>query len=150
MIDEEFIKEKLNLITRDLERLKGFYQMTLAEVAEDFIKYSALKNILMEIIGRAIDINEHVIAEKAGPEMEIPKTYKETFICLGKLTVLPEGFAREISSSAGFRNAIVHEYNNLDKAFEYKTVGEALDQYARYCQYILEYLDLQNPANRKS
>jgi uncharacterized protein YutE (UPF0331/DUF86 family) len=150
MIDDEFIREKVNLITRDLERLRVFYRMSFAEVAEDFIKFSALKNILMEIIGRAIDVNEHVIAEMADPEMEIPKTYKETFLRLGKLKALPEGFAQEISRSAGFRNAIVHEYNNLDKGFVYKTVGEAIDQYARYCRHILEFLCLQNPANRIS
>lgn len=58
MIDKSFIEEKINLISRDLGRLEIFSKMTLDEVAQDFIKYGALKNILMEIIGRAIDVNE--------------------------------------------------------------------------------------------
>ncbi|GJQ49240.1 hypothetical protein KsCSTR_39730 [Candidatus Kuenenia stuttgartiensis] len=140
MIDKEFLKEKLNLITRDLERLKIFYDFTISQIAEDFIKYAALKNILMEIIGRAIDINEHLISELARPDMEAPKTYRDTFLLLADLNVLQRDFAEEISKSAGFRNAIVHEYNNLDKSIIYKTVGDAINQYAKYCNYILKFI----------
>jgi uncharacterized protein YutE (UPF0331/DUF86 family) len=141
MIDKEFVKEKINLITRDLERLKVFSDMTLSEVAEDFIKFSALKNVFMEMIGRAIDINEHLIIELAKPQTEIPKTYRDTFLLLEDLGVLPRDFAEAISQSAGFRNAIVHDYNNLDKAFIYKTIGQAIEQYAEYCDYILDFLE---------
>ncbi|WP_347274355.1 DUF86 domain-containing protein [Candidatus Kuenenia sp.] len=141
MIDKEFLKEKLNLITRDLERLKIFYDFTISQIAEDFIKYAALKNILMEIIGRAIDINEHLISELARPDMEAPKTYRDTFLLLTDLNVLQRDFAGEISKSAGFRNAIVHEYNNLDKSIIYKTVGDAINQYAKYCNYILKFIE---------
>jgi len=144
MIDKEFLKEKLNLITRDLERLKIFSDFTISQVAEDFIKYAALKNILMEIIGRAIDINEHLISEMAQPHMEAPKTYRDTFLLLGDLNILQKDFAWEISKSAGFRNAIVHEYNNLDENIIYKTVGEAINQYAKYCNYILEFIEKKN------
>jgi len=144
MIDKEFLKEKLNLITRDLERLKIFSDFTISQIAEDFIKYAALKNILMEIIGRAIDINEHLISEMAQPQMEAPKTYRDTFLLLGDLNILQKDFAGEVSKSAGFRNAIVHEYNNLDENIIYKTVGEAINQYAKYCNYILEFIEKES------
>ena len=143
MVDKEFIEEKINLITRDLSRLDIFSSFTISQVAEDFIKYGALKNMLMEIIGRALDINEHIISELSDPKIEAPKNYKETFLFLKNLKILPEGFADEISKSAGFRNAIVHEYNNLDKNIVYKTVGEAIYQYAKYCDYILKFLESQ-------
>ena len=39
-----------------------FSDFTISQMAEDFIKYGALKNILMEIIGRALGINEHLIS----------------------------------------------------------------------------------------
>ncbi|MCZ7621182.1 MAG: DUF86 domain-containing protein [Candidatus Kuenenia sp.] len=94
----------------------------------------------MEIIGRAIDINEHLISELARPDMEAPKTYRDTFLLLADLNVLQRDFAEEISKSAGFRNAIVHEYNNLDKSIIYKTVGDAINQYAKYCNYILKFI----------
>lgn len=139
MINKDFIREKINLITRDLERLKVFSEKTFDEIADDFIKFSAVKNILMEIIGRGIDINEHLISNLALPESEAPKTYKDTFLGLVNINVLPNNFAQEISKSAGFRNAIVHEYNNIANNDIYGTIGEAIKQYTEYCEYILKF-----------
>lgn len=141
MFNAKLIKRKIDLIQTDLERLLEFKQFTFDEMAQDYIKYAALKNILMEIIGRGIDINEHIIA-KLGKKYNLsPKDYKETFLQLKELKILPEKFAEKIANSAGFRNAIVHEYNNLDKNIVYKTVGEAIKQYGDYCKYILNFLD---------
>jgi uncharacterized protein YutE (UPF0331/DUF86 family) len=60
---------------------------------------------------------------------------------LAKLEILPPDFAQEIAKSAGFRNAIVHEYNNLDKSAVYQTVGQAIEQYNKYCGYIMQYVN---------
>jgi uncharacterized protein YutE (UPF0331/DUF86 family) len=141
MVNKIFIEEKINLIERDLSRLKIFADFTIAEISHDFIKYGALKSMMMEIIGRAIDINEHLIAELFEPKMDAPKSYKETFLILDNLKILPKDFAVKISKSAGFRNAIVHEYNNLDKGIVYKSVGEALEQYNQYCGCIMVFLE---------
>lgn len=140
MLDKNFVLEKINLISQDVKGLEQFSDFTISQMAGDYVRYHALKNILMEIIGRAIDVNQHLLLELLPEEKDIPKTYKETFISLGKLKVFPEDFALEISKSAGFRNAIVHEYNNLDKGIVYSTVGQAIDQYAKYCDYILRFL----------
>ncbi len=141
MINRIFIEEKINLIERDLSRLKIFSDFTIAEMARDFIKYGALKSILMEIIGRAIDINEHLIVRLGKPEIDVPKSYEETFLAMGDMEILPKDFAKKIAKSAGFRNAIVHEYNNLDKMIIYKSVGEAIEQYNQYCGYIIKFLE---------
>lgn len=141
MINKNFVIEKINLITTGLKQLAGFSNMTFAEVATDYIKYSALKNIIMETIGRAIDINEHLVAEATGVKIEVPKTYRDGFLALAKLKILPPDFAQEIAKSAGFRNAIVHEYSNLDKSEVYKTVGQAIGQYNKYCEYVMRYVN---------
>ena len=140
MLDRKFIKRKIDLIEQDLQRLTELKGMTFGEVAKDFFKYSTLKLVLMEIIGRAIDINEHLIAELVEKDIRTPLSYRETFLNLADLKVLPKKFAQEISKSAGFRNAIVHDYNNLDKYIVYSTIDEAIAQYTQYCHYILSYL----------
>jgi len=140
MIEKELIAEKVQLISRDLTRLEIFQHQTFDEAAKDFMKYAALKNILMEIIGRAIDINRHLIAERMSLVANAPKSYQETFLCLSEIKALPPVFAERIAQSAGFRNAIVHEYNHLDEGTVYKTVGEAIAQYAEYCQHIIDFL----------
>lgn len=143
MLNKEFVETKIEYIQRDLVRLEPLGNLIIDEVAHDFMKYAALKNFLMEIIGRAVDINQHIIAECGDPKIESPLRYKETFLYLAKIDVLPKDFGKEISASAGFRNAIVHDYNDLDKYIIFKTVGEAIKQYTQYCGYILKFLEKQ-------
>lgn len=141
MVDKDFIKTKIELIQRDLERLAEFRDFTLDQIAGNFYKWSTLKLLLVEIIGRAIDVNAHIIAETGNLKEAAPVSSHATFTRLGAMGILPSDFAAEIANSAGFRNRVVHEYNNLLHNKVYETVAEALDQYTRYCGYILAYLD---------
>lgn len=145
MLDKELIKAKIELIQRDLERLEELKDYTIDEINKDFYKWSALKLTLVEIIGRAVDINSHIIAELGELKETAPGTLKETFLRLGKMKILPKDFSKEISRSAGFRNKIVHEYNDLETDKVYETVGEALSQYTKYCDYILKFLEKSFP-----
>lgn len=139
MLNIRFVQRKITLIRQDLESLKDLADLSFNELAKDLYRYSTVQLLLMKIIGRAIDINEHLIGELATAKIGAPVTYKETFLKLKDLDVLPARFAKQIAESAGFRNAIVHEYNNLDKYIVYKTIGEAVIQYTKYCGYILKF-----------
>ena len=138
MLNTEFIYQKIALIRQDLEFLDKMTNLSFEEVAKDFYKYNTVQMLLMKIIGRAIDINEHLIDELANAETKSPGTYRETFLQLADLKILPADFASEIAKSAGFRNAIVHEYDKLDDFIIYKTIGEAVVQYTKYCHYVLD------------
>lgn len=140
MLDKDFIKTKVKLIQRDLSRLEDLKGLTLQQVAKDFYKWSTLKLVLVEIIGRAVDINSHIIAEKENLREKVPSTLRETFLALGEIGILPPDFAEEISESASFRNKVIHEYNDLKKDTVYESIDEALEQYTKYCQHILNYL----------
>lgn len=139
-IDKKFIQGKLDLITRDLGRLDSFGPVLISEVAEDFVKFSAMKNICVEMIGRAIDINGFLISELAEKGADTPKTYRETFLMLVPLGALPREFAEKIAKSAGFRNAIVHEYNNLAHGFVYSNIKDIVAEYGKYAEYVVAFL----------
>lgn len=141
MLDKDFIKVKIELIQRDLERLQDLRDYTIDEIVKDFYKWSALKMVLVEIIGRAIDINSHIVIEQGSLKEKAPFTYRETFLRIGEIGVMPKDFAEIIAQSAGFRNKIIHEYNELEKEKVYETVNEALEQYTKYCKYILNYVE---------
>lgn len=143
MLDPIFIRRKIKWIQEDLKFLEGMKGMSFAEVAKDHTKWSALEWTLAKIIGRAIDINRHIIAELADKNIEPPAKHRETFEILGKMKVLPEAFTEKIADSASLRNRIIHEYNDLDKNKVYETVDEAIEQYAEYCKHILKFLDKQ-------
>ena len=140
MIDKKFVKRKISFIQRDIARLKEFENLTFDQAAKNWRIYNAIKNLLMEIIGRGIDINQHLIAELSKAKNGVPLDYTETFLKLIELKVLPEKFAKKIAKSAGFRNAIVHGYNKLDEYIVYRSVQDALKEYICYCDYILKFI----------
>lgn len=143
MLDPIFIRRKIKWIQEDLKHLEEFRDFTFEEMARDWTRWNALEWALAKIIGRAIDINQHLIAELGRKDITPPKDYTESFLLLKIFNVLPEDFLNQIAKSAGFRNRIIHEYNEIDKNLVYNTVGEAIEQYAQYCNYILEFLDKQ-------
>lgn len=140
MLDKEFIKSKINFIQNDLEDLSRFKSFSLQEIVSDSFKHMVVERIFEKVIGDALDINQHIIAESK--KIEVPNDYKETFLALAKLKILPEKFSEEISKSAGLRNILVHQYRTLNENLFYKSIKSCLNDYARYCEYILKFINL--------
>jgi uncharacterized protein YutE (UPF0331/DUF86 family) len=140
MLDKEFIKRKIKLIQEELVHLEEFGHVSFDEVAKDFKNLAAVERVLEKIITRAIDINQHILAEK-GKGTEAVRKYEQTFTDLADFGVYPEKFGRAIAPSAGLRNRLVHEYDNVDEKIVYNSVGEALSQYAQYCDFMLKFIE---------
>ena len=137
MLNKQFLQRKIKLIQEDLSRLEPLAKYSLDQLAKNSISYNAAERLLEKIITRAIDINRHCIAE-LGEGNEAVRTYEDTFLRLAKLKVYPEKFAKTIAPSAGLRNVLAHEYDEVDKKLVAKSIKEALFQYAKYCDYILK------------
>ena len=146
MLDVNFIQRKIKLIQEDLSKLEKLEKYSFDEIADDFVKFSAVERLLEKIIMRAIDINQHIIAER-GKGNERIKGYEDTFYALSDLGVYPKEFAEEIAPSAGLRNRLVHEYNDTKQEIIYQSIKDAIKQYAEYCDYILKFLGRENNLN---
>jgi uncharacterized protein YutE (UPF0331/DUF86 family) len=140
MLDKEFIKRKLYLNQQELERLKEFERLTIDEIAQDLGKYAACERYLERLIGRAIDINQHIIAERGEVTLSVSR-YRDTFLALAEIDVYPRAFAQRIAPSAGLRKALVHDYNNIDPDILKKSIGEAIKDFAQYAQFVLGFLE---------
>lgn len=140
MLRYDFIKRKIDLILDDLLKLSSYKNYSLNEVASDFQMFNVVERLLEKIIMRAIDINEHIIAELSDGNEKRP-SYKETFLLLAKLKVYPSSFAEKISASAGLRNALIHDYDDVRIEDVYHSISDALKQYKKYCDYILKFID---------
>lgn len=137
MLNQRFLTRKIKLIQEDLSKLEPLAKFSFDAVAKDPMRYGAAERYLERIITRAIDINNHCIAE-LGNGSESVRTYEDSFLRLADLGVYPEKFARAIAPSAGLRNVLVHEYDEVDKRLVYQSIGNALAQYATYCSYLLK------------
>lgn len=141
MIREDFVRRKISLIQDELAHLVELSRFSFNEIVSDFVKMSALERILERIISRAIDINNHLIAELATKDTSPPKDFKETFMRLAELGLYSQDFAEQISKSIGTRNVLVHEYDKVDYQKIYNSVSDCLRDYQKYCDYVLGFVN---------
>lgn len=140
MLSKKLINRKISLIQEDLGYLLNFSKYTFEEVAKDYMKKATMERLLERIINRAIDINEHIIANIEKFDTNPPKDYHETFMILAELKIYSEKFAKEISKSIGTRNKLAHEYEAIDHELIYKSVKDCLRDYSRYNEFIIKFL----------
>jgi len=141
-IDIHFIRRKIKLIQEDLSELDPLAHYSFDEISKDHIKFLAVERLIEKIVMRAIDINQHMIAE-LGRGDERVRGYEDTFFILSQLGIYGEEFAKQIAPSAGLRNRLVHEYNNTRQDIIYKSVSEAVVQYVKYCDSILKFIHFE-------
>src|SRR4030042_5398919 len=99
-VDTHFIRRKIKLIQEDLSELDRLAHYSFDEISRDRIKFLALERLLEKIIMRAIDINQHMIAE-LGRGDERVRGYEDTFYILSHLGIITEEFGKQIAPSAG-------------------------------------------------
>lgn len=141
MLKKDLLQRKISLIQDDLSQLAKLADFSLAQISADFMKQATVERLLERIISRAIDINEHIIIERAGSDAAPPKDYRETFLRLADLGVYPQEFAAEIGKSVGTRNLLVHEYDKIDYDKVYGSIHDCLRDYHKYIEFILNFLE---------
>ena len=142
MLRKDFVQRKLQLIAEDLGHLLHFRDLSWRELTGDFVQAAAVERILERIIMRAIDVNEHLISElSTGAEDRITRlSYRDTFLWLSELGVYSREFAERIAKSAGLRNILVHDYNDLDREILHSSIKSCLEDYRFYIDSLRTFL----------
>ncbi len=83
-----------------------------------------------------LDVATHIAA---GLGRDVPD-YASAIEELGRLGVLPRGFASELRSVAGFRNVLVHGYLDVDLELLHQLLNERLDDFDAFAGSIEEYI----------
>ena len=137
MIDVELVTRKMLLIARDLEVLGPIAAKDRTAYLATPLDEIVVERYLQRVIGRMIDINYHVTTEAGRPP---PGDYHASFLALAELKILDREFAARIALSAGLRNRIVHEYNDIDPARVYEALQAAMKDIPVYLQKVSDYL----------
>lgn len=142
MLRPEFVERKLQLIAEELGRLSDLRDVSYDALIADPMRLAAVERLLERIVLRAIDVNEHLIGALATGEEEKSTrlSYRETFLKLADYDVVSPVFAERIASSAGLRNILVHEYNDVDHRIVHAAIRTALEDYTRYVEAIQRWL----------
>ena len=137
MIDRALVTRKITLILKDLAALTDLSRQSREAYLANPINEVLAERYLERMIGRMIDINYHLITESGHPP---PKDYHESFQMLGTMGILQGEFSREIAFSAGLRNRIVHEYDEIDAAKVYEALQVAVQQLPTYLDHVNRFI----------
>lgn len=138
MIDKELVTRKITLILKDLSALTDLSRQSREAYLANPVNEVLAERYLERMIGRMIDINYHLITESG---QSPPKDYHESFQMLGTMGILQGEFSREIAFSAGLRNRIVHEYDEIDAAKVFEALQVAVQQLPTYLDHVNRFIE---------
>ncbi|HAK95303.1 MAG TPA: hypothetical protein DCM87_09935 [Planctomycetes bacterium] len=136
-IEREIIRRKLERIVTNLRLLDPVRRLDLAAYRADVYRRKAVERLLQETVEAAVDINAHLLVE-AG--RAAPEDLYSSFTAAADLGVLAREFAVRIAPSAGLRNRLVHEYDEIDDAIVLAAAGEMLEQYPQFVAQVEAFL----------
>jgi len=136
-LDKAIITKKLSVIVGALKALEPIRIMPLKDYRQDVYKRKAAERLLQEVIEAAIDINTHIITSSGHTP---PDDYYESFIKIGELGVIEIQFAEKLAPSAGLRNRLVHEYDDIQDSIVYDSISFAENLYPKYVQAVERYI----------
>lgn len=138
-LDKNLISRKITFITKDLKSLSALNKLSLKTYLSKPDYEAMAERYLERIIGRMLDINYHILSEK---ENAMPTDYFNSFIDLGKKKYLPLPFSKKLANSAGLRNRLAHEYDEINEKKVYQAIEECLKDVPKYLKHIIKNLSL--------
>jgi uncharacterized protein YutE (UPF0331/DUF86 family) len=111
MTDAALVSKKLAMIERllgELRRLARPEQIAADVREERFVEHS-----LQLAIQAALDVASHLVSDQRLGE---PRSSRELFELLAKAGLLPPDLSTPLQAMAGFRNVLVHGYDDVDLA----------------------------------
>ena len=125
MVKKEILRKRLNKLDEYLVILRQLQRYTVDQFINDPEKYGSSERFLQLAIEAITDIGNHIIAdEKLGTVnwySDIPKILEEKGYIGGEMR---EQWTRMI----GFRNALVHEYVEIDRKIVFDILQNHLDE----------------------
>jgi uncharacterized protein YutE (UPF0331/DUF86 family) len=109
LTDPDLVAKKLAFIETRVRELQTLAR--LERIAEDIREERFVEHTLQLAIQAALDVGSHVVSDDRLGE---PETSRDLFRLLARAGVLEAPLAERLERMAGFRNVIVHLYQDVD------------------------------------
>lgn len=135
MIDDIVLNKKES-IERCVRQIRLYYaKPSELPFEEDFLKQDAIAINLQRAAEQCIDLANHVVRMK---KLGIPKESKESFSFLARAKFIPEALAKQLEGMVGFRNTLVHEYQELEIKIMKDVIENHLDDLIEFTVFLME------------
>ena len=136
-IDSQLIHRKLETLQdylQKLEELKGLGQETFLS---DHKHYALAEHYLQLAIEIVLDVSRHLVVALG---LETPEDAHGLLPALQKAGILSDEFVRQNLKMPGFRNRLLHAYEEIDHQKTYKYLQEHYQDLQEFSRLISIYL----------
>ena len=109
----DVVWNKKESIERCVRQIRKYYNERRADLpfAEDHLTQDAVAINIQRACEQAIDLANYTIKTQ---RYGLPKESRESFRLLAENHIIPTELAENLAKMVGFRNTLVHEYQQLD------------------------------------
>lgn len=131
MTDADLLAKRLALVETCVSDLRRLARPE--KIVSDLREQRFVEHTLQIAIQAALDAASHIVSDERLGEA---RTNRELFQLLGKAGWLPSALVATLSNMAGFRNVLVHGYQEVDLAVVKEVVERRLDDLLKFVQAI--------------
>ncbi len=133
----DVILNKKESIERCVQQIRLYYAMpSELPFEQDHLKQDAIAANLQRAAEQAIDLANHVIRKG---KLGLPKESKESFEILAAAKVIPRELADKLKGMVGFRNIMVHQYQEIDIKIMMDVIEHHLDDLVVFTNHVMEF-----------
>jgi uncharacterized protein YutE (UPF0331/DUF86 family) len=134
----DIVLNKKESVERCIEQIHRYYGLSSdIPFEKDYMKQDAIAINLQRAAEQVIDLANHVIKNR---KLGLPKESKETFDILEAASVIPKDLADKLRGMVGFRNILVHQYDDLDLRIMIEVIEHRLGDLVDFTNYVVEYM----------
>jgi uncharacterized protein YutE (UPF0331/DUF86 family) len=131
MTDRPLVEKRLAIIDTSLAELRRLAQVDRIDV--DIRERRFVEHTLQVAIQAALDVASHIVSDRRLGE---PATNRDSFLLLERDGWILSELRGPLADMAGFRNVLVHGYDEVDLAIVRDVVTNHLDDLARFAEGI--------------
>jgi len=132
----DIVLNKKASIERCIQQIRKYYDsLEGSSLEDDFMVQDAIAINLQRACEQCIDLANHTIRTK---KLGLPKESKESFQLLAKGGVIPSELSVKLEKMVGFRNVLVHEYQQLQVSRMVDVIENHLDDLLDYTNWIVK------------
>lgn len=136
-MERDVVLNKLESLRRCISRVQDKTPESLDLLIMDYDLRDIIALNLERAIQTCVDIGLHIISDL---EVPVPETMAQTFDVLKKAGCLDVATAERMAKSVGFRNTVVHAYQEIDWDIVYCIITEHLDDFRDFARQILKFI----------
>lgn len=131
MVNPDVVRQKADRVAHHVQRLRNRAQLDARTLAADEDAWNALLIDLQQAIQACIDLAVHWCVDDA---LGLPTSAAQSFAVLERAGQIGHDLAVRLTSAAGMRNIIVHQYGELDAELVRAILVSGLDDLVAFVQ----------------